>query len=491
MQPSTRKRPRDSKQHRPSRPQPKHTAEGDEADNEGQEGVSANHLRRQKLKKPRASSNYTPGSVMNSSTLTLTSQHDAYPLVPTCVDSVRFVCSSNKDSEPASDFTTLIQAARALFPAAEFFTGLTAVTLHGDTPLEVPEIHRIVGSHASAITQCIQDASITYQKFKGGAQFEPEVRNILQTEMNSTLLHFCVGQGASHIDSLRQLLHYLGVDLRTPLLAAIAHVEGFYWQICQTPDGRKHSLLNRLPLTLPSLQGGGVLSRVRRLLPHYVDFFEEASLLDADAFNSSRSLLPPTSPDRVGGLYDGEAMVVAINLIYLDAKDQVRDLTFSHDIVLHSPVQYGYLPRIQARSRLVYKSADEHTYVSLKFEKYSQDPVTTRNSEVNRYLRPMVRGGYRRSKTPQTALLVLRPATGDMSVIRDFFQNPRFPKEAVRAVLDWGPPNWKIDLQPFFEMPNLSHVTSFNPLDPKFEGQNLHHSLLYSQGLSCLKSKMF
>lgn len=491
MPPSTLKRPRNSTTRPSSPPQPEHTDEGDEADNEGQERVNINHLRRHKLKKRRANSHSTPKSAMNCSTNPPTSRHDADPPVPTCLDGVRFVSSSNKVSELAIDYTTLLQAARALSPAAEFFVGLTATALHGNKPLEVPEVHRIVGSHASAITQCMQDASTIYQNFKGSAQLEPEVRYILQTKINSTLLHFCLGQGASHIDPLRQLLHYLGVDLRDPLLTAIAHVESFYWQICQTPDGRKHSLLNQLPLTLLSLRGGRVLSRVRGLLPHYVDFFEEASLLDADAFNSSRSLLPPTSPARVGRLYDGEAMIVAINLIYLDTKDQVRDLTFSHDIVLHSPVQYGYLPRLQARSRLVYKSADEPKYVSLKFEKYSQDPVTTRNSEVNRYLRPMVRGGYRRSKTPQTALLVLRPATGDMSVIRDFFQNPRFPKEAVRAVLDWGPPNWKIDLQPFFEMPNLSHVASFNPLDPKFEGQSLHRSFIYSQGLSRLKSKMF
>lgn len=488
MPPSTLKRPRYSTTRPSSPPQ---SDEGDEADNEGQKGVSTNHLQSYKLKKRRAGGRSTSRGVTKSQANTPPSLPDASTFDSSCLDNVRFVFSSNKATELATDYTPLLQAARALSPAAEFFAGLTATALHSDRPLEVPEVHRIVGSHASVLTQCIRDAREVYQNVQGASRLEPEVRYTLQTVMNSTLLHFCLRNGAGHIDPLRQLLHYLGVDLRTPLLAAIAHVEGFYWQICQTPGGRQHSLLNQLPLTLPSLRGGGVLSRVRRLLPHYVDFFEEASLLDADAFNSSRSLLPPTSPARVGGLYDGEAMIVAINLLYLDSKNRVRDLTMSHDIVLHSPVQYGYLPRIQAKSRLVYKSADEQKYISLKFEKYSQDPVTTRNSEVNRYLRPMVRGGYRRSKIPQTALLVLRPAPGDMSVIRDFFQNHRFPKDAVRAVLDWGPPNWKIDLQPFFEMPNLSHVVSFNPLDPKFEGQNLHHSFLYSQGLSRLKSKMF
>jgi len=270
-------------------------------------------------------------------------------------------------------------------------------------------------------------------------------------------------------------------------LAAVEHTERFYWQLSQTPYGQQHSLITRLPLRLTPRSGEGLVARVRQLFPRYERFVWDSSLLDIDAFYSTRSETPTTAPTHQGMLYDGEAMVMAIDLIYLDAKNKVKDLTMSRDIILHSPVQHTYLARLQERSRLVYARGDGR-FVSLKFEKYSQEPVTTRNPEVSRYLRPLVREGF---SSPQTAFLILRPATGDMSVIRDFFQNPRFPKQAVRAVLDWGPPNWTIDLKPFFEMPNLSHVASFNRLNPKFEGPNLRHSLLYSQGLSRLKSKMF
>jgi len=417
--------------------------------------------------------------------------------IDTPMAKLRFVARASDGEE--YDYTELVRMFKAICPDSTYWNGFEKVsTEEPDNTVGLPRFAKIGDPEESFVVHMVE---LVKDHVANVEDMDASSKEATSAHFQETLNEFFIGltteEGTVNIRLLWDILNYLQFPDKSYLRAACNEAKDYHEAARFTQVGKKYRLPHvELPHDGDIKKMWRLLHMTRALYPRYAAIVEDSRALQIPDFSSMtpkqiRELSPSVSP-RAVPIRDGQALIMVIDFSLIRPPREFRSGHNYHtdekkvkEYILKYVQQPSFFDDEKRLMSFPTTLKDSEMFLQNSFLYYvgaqravrasfdarnKKKAVTTDSVSIATHMRPALLDSDSLGAKKNVGLLIVQKNTWSLApnkMIKLKFNF--FPKNAVRAVLDWGPSWLQIPLQTFAEdMPNLMHAPPFQDFDPKF-----------------------